>query len=106
MFKVFKITVLILVCFSASALAGERKTGISGLVIKKFECVVSAYKGNLVNRSQKNISGTLHFYSYDKDGDPIGQCKEKFNLNSKSGTGLFVIGCNCGDATRVEIVVK
>ena len=88
-------------------LADEVKTNITGLVIKELSCNnLNNYSGNIVNRSSQRINGIVTVYSYDSDGDPIGQCSSLVNLRPKTGNSFKARFCNCNTAKSVRFEVE
>lgn len=79
----------------------------NGLVIKKGRCTsMSGFSGNLVNRTNKKMSGEIILKFYDSDNDPIGNCSRSFSLASKSGDSIYFQSCNCGDSKSMSASLK
>ena len=98
---------LLLLMNTSVVLADEVKTNITGLVIKELSCNnLNNYSGNIVNRSSQRINGIVTVYSYDSDGDPIGQCKSRVDLGPKSGNSFYASVCNCYRSKSVKIEVE
>ena len=89
--------------------ADEVKTNVEGLVVKGLSCsgfVSAVYSGNAVNRSSKHLVGQIYAYSYDKDGDPIGQCSGYISLMPKTGDKWNAPYCNCRGSKTVKLIFK
>ena len=92
---------------SNASQAGETVgTNLQGVVIKEFRCVGASYLGNVVNRSQQRVQGTMFVKVYDKDGDPVGSCRSPILLGPESGNSFSAGSCNCMYAKSVKITIR
>ena len=94
--------------FSSQALAGVSvETSIDGLVIKELRCIVGDLRGNIINRTDQEISTRKAFVKvFDRDGDPIGSCSGKLALAPLSGDRFAAKGCNCDDAASYKVAIE
>jgi hypothetical protein len=60
-------------CFAATgASAQTAKTNVPGLVVKNARCdMIGQFHGSIVNRSARELRGSLKFDLLDADGDPV-----------------------------------
>jgi hypothetical protein len=73
-------------------------------VLKKFQCFMNSYSGNIVNRSNNLIRVRITVDSFDSDNDPIGQCtSENKTLGRKTGDSIYIMGCNCNGAKSFSV---
>jgi len=77
------------------------KTNIDGVIIKNLVCNSSCY-ATLVNRNSEPLvmpNVIINLKLFDKDNDPIGSCKKRFDLDANSGMFMQLNECN-GDKAK------
>jgi hypothetical protein len=71
--KVISIIIAIGLCFVATGASAQTvKTNVPGLVVKNVKCDIDGqFLGSVVNRSARELIGSLKFDLLDADGDPV-----------------------------------
>ena len=102
---VFLFSVLLL---ANNVFAATVATNIDGVVIKVLRCIGSSiYSGSLVNRTDKPLRNiTIAAKTFDRDGDPVGDCAIQKSIGANSGDSLLMEGCNCEYSRSVVITIK
>ena len=82
------------------------QTNVEGLLLKKAKCGYDSFYGNVTNRSDRAVSGTLYVKVLDTDNDPVGQCSTDISLGPRSGGRFNADSCNCDKGTREQVHFK